>query len=255
MRVLVTNDDSVFAPGIWSLAKAMTEIASEVIIVAPDVEQSASGHSITMRRPLRCIPTKLKGLGHAQVYRVDGTPADCVLLGVHKAGKPDIVVSGINIGSNLGLDITHSGTVAAALEGTTMGIPSIAFSQQVTPEDELDFSHGAEYAKKLVTEVVKNGLPKSTLLNVNFPKGPSKGIRLAHQSEYNYNDTVVRREDPEGKSYYWISGQPVEDCAPDTDYVTVLDGYTSVTPLKLDLTYRSYMANLAEFVPELEKAE
>ncbi len=255
MKILVTNDDGVFAPGIWALAKAMTEIASEVTVVAPDVEQSASGHSITMRRPLRYIPTKLKGLESTRVYRVDGTPADCVLLGVHNAGKPDIVVSGINIGSNLGLDITHSGTVAAALEGTTMGIPSIAFSQQVTPEDELDFSQGAEYAKKLVAVVAKHGLPKSTLLNVNFPKGQIKGVRLAHQSEYNYDDKVVKREDPEGRSYYWVSGQPVIDYAPDTDYVTVLEGYTAITPLKWDLTYRSYMADLAEFVPDLEKAE
>ena len=131
MKVLVTNDDGIFAPGIWALTQAMTEIASKVIVVAPDVEQSASGHSITMRRPLRYIPTKIRGLEGIEAYRVDGTPADCVLLGVHNSGKPDIVVSGINIGSNLGFDITHSGTVAAALEGTTMGIPSVAFSQRV----------------------------------------------------------------------------------------------------------------------------
>lgn len=255
MKVLVTNDDGIFAPGIWALAKAMTKIASKVIIVAPDVEQSASGHSITMRRPLRYIPTKLRGLENIEAYRVDGTPADCVLLGVHNSGKPDIVVSGINIGSNVGFDITHSGTVAAALEGTTMGIASIAFSQRVNPENNLDFSYGADYAKKLVPAVIKHGLPSRTLLNVNFPEGATKGVHLAHQSEFNYDDKVIKREDPEGKPYYWVIGQPVEDCAPDTDYATILDGYIAVTPLKLDFTYRNYMADLAEFLPDLKKAE
>ena len=168
MKVLVTNDDGIFAPGICALAEAMTEIATEVVIAAPDVEQSASGHSITIRRPLRYIPTKLKGLESIKAYRVDGTPADCVLLGVHNSGKPDIVISGINIGSNLGFDITHSGTVAAALEGTTMDIPSIAFSQQVTPESELNFSQGANYAKKLVAAVVKHGLTQKNFTQRQF---------------------------------------------------------------------------------------
>ena len=128
------------------------------------------------------------------------------------------------------------------------------FRNGFTPESELDFSPGAEYAKKLVAAVVKHGLPKRTLLNVNFPKGQIKGVRLAHQSEYGFDDTVVKREDPEGKPYYWVSGQPIIDCAPDTDYTTVFEGYTAVTPLKLDFTYRGYMADLAEFLPELEKA-
>ncbi|MEZ4608626.1 MAG: 5'/3'-nucleotidase SurE, partial [Deinococcales bacterium] len=230
MKILVSNDDGIFAPGILALAKAMREIATELIIVAPDVEQSAAGHSITIRRPLRYIPTKLEGLAGVKAFRVDGTPADCVVLGVHNDGRPDLVVSGINIGSNLGFDVTHSGTVAAALEGTTMGIPSIAFSLRVSGERALDFSYGAAYAKDLAREVYKHGLPNKTLLNVNFPEGPLKGIRLAHQSEHTYEDSVLKREDPLGRPYYWITGTPTAEKIPDSDYATIMAGYAAVTP-------------------------
>ena len=253
MKVLVSNDDGIFSPGIHALASAMCAIADEVVVVAPDVEQSASGHAITIRRPLRYIHTNLKNLDTPHIYRVDGTPADCVVLGLHNGGRPDIVVSGINIGANLGFDVTHSGTVAAAIEGATAGIPSIAFSLR-SGEEELDFSHAAEYAKLLVPEVVKHGLPPRTLLNVNFPSGAFKAARLARQSAHSYEDNVLEREDPDGKPYYWISGKPYAEREPDTDYTTILDGYAAITPLYLDFTYTRYFADLADFVPGLEHA-
>ncbi len=237
-----------------ALALAMSEIASEVVVVAPDVEQSASGHAITIRRPLRYISTRLKGLPeNVTAYRVDGTPADCVVLGAYNGGKPDVVVSGINLGSNLGSDVTHSGTVAAAFEGTSLGIPSVAFSLR-TNGQQLDFSYTAAYAKKLIPAIVKNGLPQRTLLNVNFPEGEPKGVRLARQSTHYWEDAVVQREDPDGRPYYWISGTPIGQREPDTDYTTVIDGYAAITPLHLDMTHNSYFSSLADITPGLEKA-
>lgn len=253
MKILVSNDDGIFSPGILALAKAMCDIASEVIVVAPDVEQSAVGHGITVRRPLRYKETKLDLPGHARAYRVDGTPADCVVLGVFNEGKPDLVVSGINLGSNLGYDVTHSGTVAAALEGTTLDIPSIAFSLR-SGTGEFNFTHAAAYARLLVPQVAKHGLPQRTLLNVNIPAGEPVGVRLARQSTHNWEDSLIRREDPDGVPYYWVAGVPVGKDEPDTDYTTVKDGYITITPLHFDLTHNSYFAQLASFVPGLEKA-
>lgn len=253
MKVLVSNDDGIFSPGIEALAKALCEVADEVVISAPDVEQSAVGHAITVRRPLRYKRTRLPGLEDIEAYRVDGTPADCVVLGVHNSGRPDVVVSGINIGSNLGYDVTHSGTVAAAIEGTTLGIPAIAFSLRIA-EGEVDFSYAAAYAAELAPLVARHGLPERTLLNVNFPAGKPKGVRLARQSTHSYKDRIVRREDPEGVPYYWVAGKPTGQHVPDTDFTTVEEGYAAITPLYLDFTYTRYFADLAEFVPGLERA-
>ncbi len=168
MRILVSNDDGIFSPGIKALGLAMRALG-EVYVVAPDVEQSAVGHGITVRRPLRFKHTQSAGFGEIPAYRVDGTPADCVVLGVHLLGRPDLLVSGINIGVNLGLDLTHSGTVAAALEGTSLGIPSIAFSLDTA--EEPNFARAAEWAVRIARKVVERGLPKGVLLNVNFPAG------------------------------------------------------------------------------------
>jgi 5'-nucleotidase len=252
MKILVSNDDGIFSPGILALAKAMCDIADEVIVVAPDVEQSAVGHGITVRRPLRYKQTSLDLPDNAHCYRVDGTPADCVVLGVSNEGKPDLVVSGINLGSNLGYDVTHSGTVAAALEGTTLSIPSIAFSLK-SGQHEFDFAHAANFAKQLVPQVAQHGLPYRTLLNVNIPIGLPKGVRLARQSTHNWEDTLIKREDPDGIPYYWVSGVSVGSDEPDTDYTTVKAGYISITPLHFDMTHDSYFAKLAEFVSGLEK--
>ena len=157
-RVLVANDDGIFSPGIKALALAMSQIA-DVVVVAPDVEQSAVGHGITIRRPLRFKHTASAGFGEIPAYRVDGTPADCVVLGIHLLGKPDLVVSGINLGPNLGDDLTHSGTVAAAIEGLALGVPSIAFSQQAGTDGEYDFAGGAAFATHLAGQVLERGLP------------------------------------------------------------------------------------------------
>jgi 5'-nucleotidase len=252
MKILVSNDDGIFSPGILALAKAMSEIADDVLVVAPDVEQSAVGHGITVRRPLRYKETRLELPPNVRAYRVDGTPADCVVLGALSEAKPDLVVSGINLGSNLGYDVTHSGTIAAAIEGMTLGIPSVAFSLR-SGNGDFDFTEAAKFAKELVPNVAKNGLPLRTLLNVNIPMGTPKGVRLARQSLHNWEDTLVKRDDPYGMPYYWVSGKPTSEHEQGTDFTTVSDGYISVTPLYFDMTHNSYFAKLAEFVPGLEQ--
>ncbi len=251
VKVLVSNDDGIFSPGLHALALALSEVADSVLVVAPDVEQSASGHAITVRRPLRYTPTKLELPDNVTAFRVDGTPADCVVLGVHNGGRPDVLVSGINLGSNLGYDVTHSGTVAAAMEGTTLNIPSLAFSLR-TGDAELDFSHAAAFAALFAPRVARAGLPERTLLNVNFPVTKHKGVLLARQSTHNWQDTVVAREDPEGVPYYWVAGKPVGSEEPDTDYTAVVGGYAAVTPLHLDMTHGSYFERLADLLPGLE---
>ena len=251
MKVLVSNDDGIFSPGIHALARAAAELADEVIIVAPDVEQSAMGHAITVRRPLRYQRTKLRDLPGMEAFRVDGTPADCVVLGVHNGGRPDVILSGVNLGSNLGYDVTHSGTVAAAFEGTTMGIPSIAVSLRTGGEQELDFDPAARYAARLAVAVAETGLPEKTLLNVNFPTGTPKGLRWSKQSTHSYQDNVVQRDDPEGRPYYWIAGIPGAEDVPETDYAAVVRGWATVTPLHLDLTDTRALSRLAADLPSL----
>ncbi len=248
MKVLISNDDGIFSPGIKSLARAMSKLA-EVYVVAPDVEQSAVGHGITVRRPLRFKHTAAAGLEPIPAYRVDGTPADCVVLGVHLLGRPDLLVSGINIGVNMGLDLTHSGTVAAAIEGTSLGIPSIAFSLDVGSRDVLDFEPGALEAVRIADWVRQNGLPPKVFLNVNFPAGKPRGIRITELSTHHYEDSVLKREDPNGTPYYWIAGKPTGDEDEGTDLWAVRRGYTSITPISLDLAAHEFMPQLrAAFV-------
>ncbi len=251
-KILIANDDGIFSPGIKALALALAEVG-EVRVVAPDVEQSAVGHGITIRRPLRFRHTASAGFGDLPAYRVDGTPADCVVLGVHLLGMPDIVVSGINIGPNMGHDLTHSGTVAAAIEGLAFGVPSVAFSQVSSESGEYSFGPGSLYAAQLVEYVLQRGLPPRTLLNVNFPAGELKGARVTRLSDHRYEDSLVRRQDPEGKDYYWVAGTiRAEDVGDDTDNGAVLAGYASVTPVRLDLTARELLAPLAEGLPGAE---
>jgi 5'-nucleotidase len=246
-KILISNDDGIYAPGIRALAKAMQGIA-EIVVVAPDVEQSAVGHGITVRRPLRFRKTNVPGLEGVTAYRVDGTPADCVVLGVHKLGRPDLVVSGINHGPNLGNDLTHSGTFAAALEGTHLGIPSIAFSLQFS--DEMDFSQGAAYAPNLALEVLKRGLPAKTVLNVNFPTGKPKGVRVTRQGTHHYEDSLLERVDPDGRAYYWIAGKPTGDTEPDSDFSALEAGFISITPLFMDFTHLGMLETVKAFAPK-----
>ena len=249
MRILVSNDDGIFSPGIKALGLAMRALG-EVYVVAPDVEQSAVGHGITVRRPLRFKHTQSAGFGEIPAYRVDGTPADCVVLGVHLLGRPDLMVSGINIGVNLGLDLTHSGTVAAALEGTSLGIPSIAFSLDTSGE-ELDFTEAALWAQRLARLVAEKGLPRGIFLNVNFPAGTPKGVLVTRLSTHHWEDTVVERLDPEGRPYYWIAGTPVGEEEEGTDLWAVRRGYVSVTPVSLDFTALDFLPEVAHWVEGL----
>jgi 5'-nucleotidase len=249
MRILVSNDDGIFSPGIKALGLAMRALG-EVYVVAPDVEQSAVGHGITVRRPLRFKHTQSAGFGEIPAYRVDGTPADCVVLGVHLLGRPDLLVSGINIGVNLGLDLTHSGTVAAALEGTSLGIPSIAFSLDTSGE-ELDFTEAALWAQRLARLVAEKGLPRGIFLNVNFPAGTPKGVLVTRLSTHHWEDTVVERLDPEGRPYYWIAGTPVGEEEEGTDLFAVRRGYISVTPVSLDFTALDFLPEVARWMEGL----
>lgn len=230
-RILVTNDDGIFSEGIKRLATALGEIA-EVVVVAPDREQSAMGHALTLSRPLRMQKVQ------ESWYAVDGTPTDCVNLGVlsiMKDNLPDLVCSGINFGLNLGDDVTYSGTVSATFEGTLLGIPSVAFSQEVA--EGFSFGPAAELARTIVETLRTEELPRDLLLNVNVPAGPIQGVRFTRLGRRVYKQSVIEKLDPRGRKYYWIAGTPQWDRASGTDYEAVSTGYVSVTPLHLDLTY------------------
>ena len=229
-RILVTNDDGVFSEGIRRLADSLSEIA-EVTVVAPDREQSASGHSLTLHRPLR-----MQQLQENQ-YSVDGTPTDCVNLGVlwlMADRAPDLVISGINFGSNLGDDVTYSGTVSATFEGALLGIPSIAFSQEI--REHFSFERAALFARRFVSELLKEELPSDLLLNVNIPAGTIQNVKLTRLGRRRYKQSVVEKHDPRGQRYFWIAGTPEWQEEEGTDQSALESGSVSVTPLHLDLT-------------------
>ncbi len=229
-RILVTNDDGVYSEGIKLLARALSSLG-EVTIVAPDREQSASGHSLTLTRPLRL--QKLE----ERVYTVDGTPTDCVSLAVQwllKDQRPDLIVSGINFGLNLGNDVTYSGTVSATFEGSLLGIPSVAFSQEVG--EGFSFEPAARFATHLVSTLLGQELPKDLLLNVNVPAGGYDGVRFTRLGYRVYKQAVVEKTDPRGRKYYWIAGTPVWREEDGTDCAAISARQISITPLHLDLT-------------------
>ncbi|GEM50012.1 5'/3'-nucleotidase SurE [Deinococcus cellulosilyticus] len=246
IRVLVSNDDGVFSPGIKALAQSLTEIA-DVAVAAPDVEQSAVGHGITIRRPLRFKHTAAAGFGDIPAYRVDGTPTDCVVLGTRILQKPDVVVSGINLGYNLGNDLTHSGTVAAALEGMILGIHSIAFSQAANEQGEYNFEHAKAYIPRIVQWVYERGLPPRTLINVNFPPVKPRGVKITFLSDYKFEDELVKRQDPDGRDYYWVAGTPKSTIFEEgSDEWAVREGYVSITPVRFDLSHREFMTQMED---------
>lgn len=211
----------------------MAEI-DEVWVVAPDRDQSAVSHSVTLQRPLR-----IEALGE-RIYAVDGTPTDCVILAVRRIMKepPRLVVSGINHGANLGDDVTYSGTVSAAMEATLLGIPAMAVS--LVGRHELDFRPAAEFAARLAQTFAREGLPPDTLLNVNVPNRSAEdihGFLLTRQGKRRYTEAIVENTDPRGRKYYWIGGgEPAIEGPEGTDFAAVDAGYISVTPLHLDLT-------------------
>jgi len=242
LKILLTNDDGVRAPGLAALAEAMGAIG-EVFVVAPDREQSAVGHALTLHHPLRA--TRIEN----NIFAVDGTPTDCVNLGIHSllSFKPDIVVSGINRGGNLGDDITYSGTVSAAMEATLMGIPAIAVSL-VTQNDGGDYSAAAAFVVKLAGIVSREGLPDDTFLNVNVPDLPAEQLRhpvITTQGKRSYEGTIVDKVDPRGRSYYWIGTVDLNfSDIEGSDYNAVSRGHISITPLHLDLTNYNSLAAL-----------
>ena len=230
-RILVTNDDGVHSEGIRALASALAPLG-DVTVVAPIQEASAIGHALTLRRPLR-----IDVIG-PKVFAVDGTPTDCVNLAITHVlkGKPDLIVSGINKGWNLGDDVTYSGTVSGALEGALLEIHSIAVSTQRV-KDECEFGPSADAAAIVAQAVLEQGLPKFTLLNINTPKGPNKGFRVTVQAKRNHVTTVSERMDPRHKPYYWIEeGENEWEPHDRSDYQAVRDGYISITPLQPDMT-------------------
>lgn len=229
--ILVTNDDGYFSDGITALAAALQPLG-EVIVVAPNSEASAVGHSLTLRRPLRLE------LVRSNVYSVDGTPTDCVNIAIDEVltRRPDIVVSGINHGLNIGDDVTYSGTVAGALEGALLGYQAIAVSMKTT-RGEWDFRPAAALAASLAAELLERPLPGRTFLNVNVPQGVIKGVRTTVQARRNHITKVDQRLDPRQRPYFWIE-EAQDDWEPDarSDRQAILDGYASVTPLQPDLT-------------------
>ena len=254
-RILISNDDGIGAPGIKRLEKIALGLGAEVWVVAPEHEQSGTGHSLTLRRPLRIRKIA------ARRYAVDGTPTDCILLAVNqimKGLKPDLVLSGINRGSNLGEDMTYSGTIAAAMEATLLGVPAIALSQRV-PYEVLNSGGAAEwsaaetYAGRVIRKLTAIAWPRGVLNNVNFPARPAAevtGIEITREGRRKLGDEILTGRDPRGEPYYWIGNQKVSvTYAKGSDLAAIDDGKVSVTPLCLDLTHRPMMRRLKSLFP------
>ncbi len=246
--ILVTNDDGIFAAGIFALWEAMQDIG-DVIVVAPDIEKSAVGHAITISDPIRI--KKIKSSNGYGGFAVKGTPADCVkIAGQALLNKPpDIVISGINHGANVGSNIIYSGTVSAATEGTMLNIPSIAISLNSIKGGNFDSSK--KVAKEVVTAVIKNGLPDGVLLNVNVPNvAPNEiqGYKITKQGNIFFKDRFEKREDPRGQIYYWMTGEIIdEDSDSKYDGSALHENYISVTPIHYRLTNESFIPNLKKW--------
>ncbi len=237
-RVLLTNDDGIDAPGLKVLERILKPLVAEVWTIAPETEQSAASHSLTLRRPLRI--RKLS----ARRFAVDGTPTDSVLLGVNqvmKESRPDLVVSGINKGGNLGEDVTYSGTVAAAMEGTMMGLPAIALSQVINDDRKPAWAVSRKWCDQVLRRLMLQTWPGNVLINVNFPDvAPDmvSGIEVTRQGKRKIGGALSQGIDPRGETYFWIGNQRIEDkFKPGTDLEAVNRGAVSITPLSLDLTH------------------
>jgi 5'-nucleotidase len=239
MRILISNDDGIFSPGLIALAE-VASLFGEVVIFAPDFEQSAVGHAITIRRPLQYHRVKM--MSGFEAYRVNGTPADCVAMGLHHLGSADLVLSGINLGSNLGSDIWHSGTVAAAKQGVILGVQSIAFSQ-VLNGSEPTYELQKPYIARVIEKLTRGEQPR--LVNVNLPLEPV-GIRWTHQSVRQYNGKVVEGQDANGRQLYWFAATPLTNPDEKSDRWAVDNGLVSLTPIRLSLTDDEWLAKLTE---------
>ena len=241
MRILIANDDGIYSPGIVALAEVAARFG-EVRIVAPDVEQSSMSHAITASRPLSYRRTPLKDF---EAYRVNGTPADCVALGAHHWETVDLVLSGINLGLNLGNSVWHSGTLAAAKQAALLGLRGIAFSTPVT-EDVPDFPRLAPYVAQVLEILLRK--PNFKLVNVNIPVEP-QGLRWTSQSCRQYDGKVVPSKDPMGRTHYWFTVTPIQETEEGTDRRAIEEGFVSITPLRLDLTNEKELAEAQADMP------
>jgi 5'-nucleotidase len=244
VNILVTNDDGIQAPALRVLGGELARLG-RVTLVVPDRDQSATSHSLTLQRPLRIQRHE------ENVVSIDGTPTDCVLIAFHGLldVKPDLVVSGINHGPNMGEDVFYSGTVAAAIEGSMQGVPAIAAS--LATHGPADFTESARFIRRLVEEIARRGLEGKQVLNVNLPHRPwneIQGMRITRLGTRVYSDTLIEKTDPRGRAYYWIGGQdPVWESHEGTDFHAVEHGHISVTPLSLDLTDYRVMVEMEQW--------
>jgi 5'-nucleotidase len=229
MRILVSNDDGIYSPGIAVLAEIASEFG-EVCVVAPDVERSSAGHSITASRPLSYRPTRLEGL---TAYRVNGTPADCVSIGAYHWEKVDVVLSGLNLGFNLGNSIWHSGTVAAAKQAALLGLRGVALSAPAGAESATDFQPLKPWIRQVLQTLLS--ARELTLVNVNFPRHP-RGVIWTRASVRRYDGKIVPTQDPAGRNVFWFTVTPIEGADEGTDRWAIEQGWISMTPLRLDLT-------------------
>jgi 5'-nucleotidase len=242
MRLLITNDDGIDAPGLLALREALASLG-EVVVVAPERPRSACAHAVTLHKPLRltrvALPDGSEGMA------CNGTPSDCVGLAAHGCAgpRPDLVVSGINRGLNVGWDLTYSGTVAAAMEAAINGLPSFAIS--VDSQEPVDFAPAATFARYLAAQLLEHGLPRETFLNVNLPAGEIEGVAFTAQGRAAYDVEVEQRSDPRGQPYYWwAGGRSKQQAAPGADAHALAHHLISVTPIKLDLTDHSLLSEL-----------
>jgi len=242
VNILVTNDDGITSTALYGLREALADLG-HVFIVAPDRDQSATSHSLTLHRPMRIESPQ------PDVYAVDGTPTDCVLVATHGllAEPIDLVVSGVNRGPNMGDDVFYSGTVAAAIEGAMQGLPAIAVS--LVASGLADFTYACAFTRRLVDALRREELPAKSVLNVNVPNRPAAeiaGVEITRLGKRVYQDALIERTDPRGRKYYWIGGDaPVWEPEPESDFLAVDRGYVSVTPLHLALTDEPLRARLA----------
>lgn len=237
MRILLTNDDGIQAQGIHALIQELSNVG-EIYLAAPDRERSGTGHSITVFEPIKVVKTNITGV--KQSWIIGGTPVDCVKMAIARLidEKIDLVVSGINHGSNLGTDVLYSGTVSAAAEGVIMGSPSLAVS--LNSQDNFEFDFAAQFTRRVVDMLTKQGFDKNTLININIPdlsENDIKGIRFTKLGLRNYDNLFEERRDPRGNTYYWLGGGVMdEEQDPESDVYAVNQGFISVTPIHLDLT-------------------
>ena len=249
--ILVTNDDGINAPGIRFLIDIMNDFG-DVVVVAPDSPQSGMGHAITINNTIYCEPIVINKNEPQSEYSCSGTPADCVKIAVNEIlkRKPDLCVSGINHGSNSSINVIYSGTMSAAVEAGTQGIPAIGFSLLDYSLDA-DFTHSREFVKRITLECLNNGVPKGVVLNVNIPKISNtklKGIKICRQANGVWEEKFDKRTNPLGREYYWLSGKFVNnDQGEDTDEWALENGYVSITPIKYDLTAHQAIKNISNW--------